>query len=139
MKFTLNNIDKPYYYIMMCTINFVNFFHLFFISLQWNENDSNEDNFQCDRRPRDCESTVDKKKLWPFAIVDMCAQVLISWFLLRPESLQYVIKKPLYYSSLFIFVSKGIHVLYLLPSKCLTFFLQYDSLMPSNLYLAINT
>lgn len=30
-------------------------------------------------------------------------------------------KKP-YYSSLFIFVSKGIHLLYLLPSKCLTFF-----------------
>lgn len=79
-----------------------------------------------------------KKKLWPFAIVDMCAQVLISWFLLRPESLQFVIKKT-YYSSLFIFVSKGIHVLYLLPSKCLTFFLQYDSLMPSNLYLAVNT
>lgn len=138
MKFTLNNINKPYYYIMMCTINFVNFFHLFFISLQWNENDSNEDNFQCDRRPRDCESTVDKKKLWPFAIVDMCAQVLISWFLLRPESLQFVIKKThIILHCLFLFLKVFIYCTFCLQNVWL--FLQYDSLMPSNLYLAINT
>lgn len=121
MKFTLNNINKPYHYIMMCTIKFVIFFHLFFISLQWNENDSNEDNFQCDRRPRDCESTMDKKILWPFAIVDMCAQVLISWFLLRPESLQFVIKKHIILHCLFLFLKVFIYCTFCLQNVWLFF------------------
>lgn len=121
MKFTLNNINKPYYYIMMCTINFVNFFHLFFyfFTVKWKWFQRRQ--FSMWPKTKRLWEYNGQKILWPFAIVDMCAQVLISWFLLRPESLQFVIKNT-YYSSLFIFVSKGIHLLYLLPSKCLTFF-----------------
>lgn len=138
MKFTLNNINKPYYYIMMCTINFVNFFHLFFISLQWNENDSNEDNFQCDRRPRDCESTMDKKKTVTFCHCwYVCTSAYIVIFTPSRKPSVCDKKKHIILHCLFLFLKVFIYCTFCLQN--VWHFLQYDSLMPSNLYLAVNT
>lgn len=112
------------------------FFFIFFF-LQWNENESNEDNFQYDRRPRVCESTMDKKILWPFAIVDMCAQVLTLWFLHVHKAFSLWWKTD--YSSLLIFLFLEVFIYCTYRLQNVWHSLHYDSIMPSNLYLVINT